>query len=187
MTSRPDMNPQIFIEYLLRVTGSDSFIDLSLKIPRSSSHINDIYIERAPLSFKFVFETLNHINKTLNDYDEWLSCSSQIDIGKIKTKKQKRNDFDQIDFINFMEQLISIKTNLTRKNIIERIGISEALYHGMLKQQRILSDETLFKINEVFGINENSYQIYLIDPDFMILNISSRQLEKMAKKRPPSL
>lgn len=184
MTFRPDINPQIFIEYLLRITSSDNFVDLSLKIPRSASHINDVYNMKSPLSFKFVTENLNYINKSLNDYDEWLSCNSQVDTGKINTKKQRRNDFDQIDFINFMEKLIFIKTNLKRRDIIESIGISEALYNNILREQRILSDETLFKINSVFGINENSYQIYLIDPDMMIHNISSRQLEKLSKNKP---
>jgi hypothetical protein len=182
ITDRPNIDQQFFIEYLLSITGSDNFVDLSLRVPRSSSHIGDIYNKRAPLSYKFINETLQHVNKDIDNYLEWVSCNKQIDNGIAITKKQKRNDFDQVDFMNFVEKLIITKTKLSRKNIIERINVSESLFHNILREQRILSDETLYKINSVFGINENSYQIYLIDPTTMIDHITSLQLEKLSKK-----
>lgn len=182
MIHRPNINPKFYIIYLLSVTGSESFFDLSIKIPRSASHIGDVYNCRAPLSNKFVNETLKYINKSLEDYLEWIVCNDQIDRGMVNTKKQRRNDFDQINFLKFVEKLVFMKTKLSKKDMIEIIGISDSLYNQILNEQRILSDDTLYKINKQFGINENSYFAYTIDPNIMINHISSLQLENFNKK-----
>ncbi|MNY67445.1 Helix-turn-helix domain protein [compost metagenome] len=75
-----------------------------------------------------------------------------------------------------------MKTKLSKKDMIEIIGISDSLYNQILNEQRILSDDTLYKINKQFGINENSYFAYTIDPNIMINHISSLQLENFNKK-----